>query len=136
MFHHPQQNAASFQIKVSVTRLAGWRTTMKMSFLVSVGAVFGALTASVALASTTVTTEFGRPLLVETNMSVAACGDVASSTASETNGWHDALASKRAHDLVVQASWNNALANKRVEDRALVLANTGAAPAAGCDLTN
>lgn len=109
---------------------------MKMSLLVSVGAALGALTASVALASSTVTTEFGRPLLVEANTSVATCGDAAVSVTSDAAGWHDALASKRAHDLVVQASWNNALANKRVEDRALVLASTGAAPAQGCALTN
>jgi hypothetical protein len=109
---------------------------MKMSLLVSVGAAVGALTASVALASSTVTTEFGRPLLVETNTSVAACKDVAFSVTTDAAGWHDALDSKRAYDRVVEASWNNALANKRVEDRALVLASTDAAPAADCALTN
>lgn len=107
---------------------------MKMSLLVSLGAAVGALTASVALASSTVTTEFGRPLLVETNTSVAACTDVAFSVTTDADGWHEALASKRAYDLVVQASWNNALASKRVKD--LALAGTGAASAAGCDLTN
>jgi hypothetical protein len=109
---------------------------MKMSLLVSVGAALGALTASVALASSTVTTEFGRPLLVETTMSVATCNDIAFSVTTDAAGWHDALASKRAHDLVVQASWNNALASKRVEDRAFVLANGDAAPVKDCALTN
>ena len=109
---------------------------MKISLLVSVGAFLGALTASVALASSTVTTEFGRPLLVETSLSVASCSDVASGATAEADGWHDAIASKRAADRVVEASWNNALANKRVEDRALVMAGTGAAPATGCALTN
>jgi hypothetical protein len=106
---------------------------MKSSILVSVGATFGVLASTVAMAST-VTTEWGRPLLVATEASVATCGDVAFSTETDAQSWHDALADKRVHDRVVQASWQNALANKRVQDRAVVLASAG--PATDCALTN
>jgi hypothetical protein len=130
MFNLPEQNAASFGCEIPLTSFPGWRTTMKMSFLVSVGATIGMLAASAALAST-VTTEHGRPLLVEGTASVAACSDVVL-TGTDAESWHDALGDKRAHDRVVQASWNNALANKRAEDRATVFANASA----GCVLTN
>ncbi len=106
---------------------------MKTSFLVSVGATIGMLAATAAMAST-VTTEHGRPLLVETEVSVAVCDDVAFSTGTDAQSWHDALADKRAHDRVVQASWNNALADKRAQDRAVILASTGSAT--DCALTN
>jgi hypothetical protein len=109
---------------------------MKSLFPVCFGAVFAAFTASAALASSSVTTEFGRPLLVEKEVSVAACSDVAFSAGQDAQSWHDALAGKRAHDRLVQASWTNALASKRLQDRAVVLANAGAAPAADCALTN
>lgn len=109
---------------------------MKMPFLFSVGAAFGALTASAALASSTVTTEFGRPCTVETAVSAAACSDVASGTTAKSDGWRDVIARKCAHDRVVEASRNTALANKRVDGRALVLASSGAAPATGWALTN
>jgi hypothetical protein len=132
MFRHPGQIAASFGNKVNVTSLSGWRTTMKMSILVSVGTTIGLLAATAALAST-VTTEHGRPLLVEAKTSVAACSDVVLA-GTDAESWHDALADKRAHDRVVQASWNNALANKRAQDRASVVASAGSA--AGCVLTN
>ncbi len=103
---------------------------MKTSFLVSFGATLGVLAATAAMAST-VTTGYGRPLLVETEVSVAACGDVAFSTWTDAQSWHDALAGKRSHDRVVQASWHNALANKRANDRAVILAS-----AERCALTN
>lgn len=106
---------------------------MKTSFLVSVGATIGVLAATAAMAST-VTTEHGRPLLVESKASVAVCNDVAFSAGTDAQSWHDALADKRAHDRVVQASWQNALADKRVQDRAVILASTEAAT--GCALTN
>jgi hypothetical protein len=82
MFHHPEQIAASFGSEVKITSLPGWRTTMKTSLLVSVGTAFGLLAATVAQAST-VTTEHGRPLLVETVVSVSACGDVTASFGTE-----------------------------------------------------
>ena len=106
---------------------------MKTSFLVSVGTAIGLLAATVAQAST-VTTEHGRPLLVETEISVATCDEVAVMTGTDAQSWHDALADKRAHDRVVQASWNNALADKRAQDRAVILASTGSAT--DCALTN
>jgi trans-2-enoyl-CoA reductase len=133
MFHHPEQIAASFGSDVKVTSLSGWRTTMKTSFLVSVGTAIGLLAATAAVAST-VTTEHGRPLLVETEVSAATCDDVAVMTGTDAQSWQDALADKRAHDRVVQASWNNALADKRAQDRAVILASTGSAT--DCALTN
>jgi hypothetical protein len=132
MFHHPEQIAASFGSEVKITSLPGWRTTMKTSLLVSVGTAFGLLAATVAQAST-VTTEHGRPLLVETVVSVSACGDVTASFGTEAKNWQDALAGKRAHDRIVQASWQNALADKRVQDRAIVVSS---ASPTGCVLTN
>jgi hypothetical protein len=133
IFHCTEQIAARIDGKVKFACLAGWRTTMKSSFLVSVGFLTGLTVASLAMAST-VTTEWGRPLLVPGQASVAACGDVALSTETGAQSWHDALADKRAHDRVVQASWQNALANKRAQDRAVVLA--GAESATDCALTN
>lgn len=106
---------------------------MKTSLLVSVGTAIGLLAATVAQSST-VTTEHGRPLLVETVGSVATCGDVTASIGTEAENWQDALAGKRAHDRVVQASWQNALADKRVQDRAVIVANAGSAT--DCALTN
>jgi hypothetical protein len=133
MFCHPEQIAASFDSKVKLTNFSGWRTTMKTSFLVSFGAAIGMLATTAAFAST-VTTEHGRPLLVEAGMSVAACGDIAFGTGTDTQSWHDALASKRADDLVVPASWQDAMGKKRMQDRAVALAASGSAT--GCALTN
>jgi hypothetical protein len=95
---------------------------MTSSSLVSLGVVFKMFAASAALASTSVTTEFGRPLMVNQDVSVAACSDFADSAVQAAQSWQDALAGKRAEDRLVQASWNNALADKRVEARALALA--------------
>ena len=106
---------------------------MKTSFLVSVGATIGMLAATAAMAST-VTTEHGRPLLVGSKVPVAACSDIAFSTGTDAQSWHEALADTRVRDRVVQASWQDALANKRVQDRAVILAGTG--PATGCALIN
>jgi hypothetical protein len=133
MFHHPEQIAASFGSEVKDTSLSGWRTTMKTSILVSVGTAIGLLAATAAMAST-VTTEYGRPLLVEAKAPVGACGDVTVMTGTDAQSWHDALADKRAHDRVVQASWQNALADKRVQDRAVILSSAWSAT--GCALTN
>jgi hypothetical protein len=133
MFNLPEQIAASFACKVKFSSFPGWRTTMKTSFLVSVGATIGMLAATAAMAST-VTTEHGRPLLVGSKVPAAACSDIAFSTGTDAQSWHDALADKRARDRVVEASWQDALANKRVQDRAVILAGTG--PSTGCALIN
>jgi hypothetical protein len=133
MFDYPEQIPASFGIKVKPTCLSGWSTTMKPAFLVSVCGAIGLMTVLPALAST-VTTEFGRPLLVEGVAAYESCSDVALSAGAEGQGWHDALASKRADDRLVHASWNNALAKTRAQDRAAALALVGSAMS--CPLTN
>jgi hypothetical protein len=106
---------------------------MSSSFLVSVGVIIGAMVTTAASAST-VTTEWGRPLLVSGEVPVLACGGVALAHGTAAQSWHDALADKRVQDRVVQASWQDALAKKRAQDRAVVLA--GADAALGCALTN
>jgi hypothetical protein len=106
---------------------------MKKSFLVSVCGALGLITISPALAST-VTTEFGRPLLVEGIATDPTCNDTALRVETEVQGWHDALASKRADNLLVDVRWNDALARDLVQERYASL--SPAASDTGCPLTN
>ena len=104
---------------------------MKSLFLVSVGATFGIMATTLAMADTASTMD-GAPLPVESGLSAATCGDLYVLIEPEAKSWQDALANTRAHERLVQASWHNALADKRVEDRALAVA----AAASECALTN
>jgi hypothetical protein len=106
---------------------------MKRSCLVSVCGAIGLMTVFPALASS-VTTEFGRPLLVEGVATGADCGDTALNVEADVQGWHDALASKRANDLQVNASWSDALGKTLVQDRSAALSLTESA--GDCPLTN
>jgi hypothetical protein len=110
------QIAACFFMNVSNICPPVWRTIMKTSILVSVGAI-GALTAAMVLASPMSTDGEDMPSQAPNRAEAyeeASCGGSDLVTVSQAQGWHTALGSKRALD------------------RALVLASADGDLAGGC----